>query len=255
LSNLSDKSRYGRIADLVNLEVLGSRRMTIIGQGAMGQRITEEMARHGVATLESGRLRLIDGDKVEARNLIGTGYRQTHLGTPKAQAAAEIVREINDSVNVTYWDRMLVKEDVPAVVDMASRSDLLGLFADDFELMLLIADRCSAICPEIMAVFGPQADLAEVAFSVPGGTPPLSRALGRIRRTAIKAPSALGCDTTFVASYVSGMCIRLLLGNAKGSDLFRCYANAPLHVLSLRRGLLEHQPPDVVRSIVCVQVQ
>ncbi len=256
LSKDEEQSRYGRISGLVNLNSLQSRRCTFVGMGSMGQPIASQLARHGVATLAPGRLRLIDGDKVEARNLIGTDYRSEHLGLSKASAAASMVREINDQVNVSFWDRMLIKDDLPAIADMARRSDLLGLFADDFEVMLAASDLCDGICPQVMAIFGPRADFAEVAFSIPGVTPPLAKTIGRRKRTALTSPSALGCDTLFVSSFVAGLCIRLLLGDAKGSELFACYANAPLFVVGLRKTwILENQPPDVARSIMHIEVQ
>ena len=225
----------------------------MIGMGSMGQPISSQMARHGVATAAPGLLRLIDGDVVSERNLIGTEYRQSHVGQPKAQAAAGMIQEINHMVNLSSWNHVVKTEDVPQIVDIAGRSDLLGLFADDFDTMMAIADRCSGICPQVMAVFGTRADFAEVAFSVPGLTPPLTKTLGKKSRTAIRAPSALGCDTLFVSSFVAALCLRLLLGDAKGSELLSCYANAPLFAVGLRKvWLFAGQPEDVLRTIVCV---
>ena len=107
-----------------------------------------------------------------------------------------------------------------------------------------------------MAAFGPRSDYAEVAFSLPNATPPLSTTMGRRTREGIRQPEALGCDTVWVASFVAALCIRLLLGGAKGSDLLPCYANTPLFILGLRRSwVFENQPEDMARSIVLVQVE
>lgn len=247
--------RYGRIAGLIKLEGLARRRVIIIGLGSMGHPIVGHMIRHGVATRSPGRLRVIDGDCVSWRNLVGTEYRSEHVGMSKAEATARMVSEINPDVNVTYWHRRITDEDIPAIVDMASRSDLLGLFADSFELMLRIADRCSQICPQVMAVFGPNADFAEVAFSLPNDTPPLSRTIGRRKRETIGSPSAFGCDTAYVASFVAALCLELLLDHSDRGRLVRCYTDAPLFVLGLRKAwVFQDDPDDIARIVTCVHV-
>jgi hypothetical protein len=250
------EGRYGRIAGLVDLDALAPKRVTIIGAGSMGGPVAVQLGRHGVGTRGAGRLRVIDGDVVSERNLIGTDYRLQHVGMPKAEALAAIIRECNDQVNVSYWNKMLTEGDVGAVVGLARQSDLLGLFADGFDIMLRIADACSEVCAQVMAVFGPRADYAEVAFSLPGATPPLSWTLGKRRRQTIAKPEALGCDTVWVASFVAALCIRLLLGEAKGSELLPCYTNTPVLLAGVRKSwVFENQPPDVARSIVLVQAE
>lgn len=89
----SDRDRYGRIEGLLDRPALITKRVTLIGCGSMGNPIALQLARHGVATHGAGRLRLIDGDLVTLRNLIGTEFRQAHLGMPKAEATANLVRE------------------------------------------------------------------------------------------------------------------------------------------------------------------
>ena len=256
LKPVDPKSRYGRIAGLVDVDTSSVKRLTIIGLGSMGEPLASQMVRHGVATRSPGRLRLIDGDDISPRNLIGTEYRLEHLGVPKVQAAADIIREINDEANVSYWNRMVCQDDVPAIVDIAGQSDLLALCADSFELMLEISSRCAEICPQVMAVFGPNVEHAEVAFSVPGVTQPIAKTMGIRKRQAIAEPRGLGCDTAYVSSFVAAVCLRLLLGGAAGEQFVPCYANAPLFVLGLRRSwIFADQPEDIARSIVSVHVE
>ena len=256
LKPVDPKSRYGRIAGLVNVDTLAIKRLTIIGLGSMGEPLASQTVRHGVATRSPGRLRLIDGDDVSPRNLIGTEYRLEHLGVPKVQAAADIIREINDEANVSYWNQMVCQDDVPAIVDIVKQSDLLALCADSFELMLEISSRCAEICPQVMAVFGPNVEHAEVAFSVPGVTQPIAKTMGIRKRQAIAEPRGLGCDTAYVSSFVAAVCLRLLLGDTAGEQLITCYSNAPLFVLGLRRSwIFADQPEEIARSIVRVHVE
>jgi molybdopterin/thiamine biosynthesis adenylyltransferase len=255
LKNYDINSRYGRIAGLVDVHALASKRVTFIGLGSMGQPISTQMARHGVATSPDGMLCLIDGDIVSERNLIGTEYRPQHLSMHKAEAAVRIVKEVNPDSNVSFWNRMITEKDIPAITQLAQQSDLLCLFADSFDLMLQISETCSNICPHIIAAFGQNADYAEIAFSLPGVTPTLKQTMGQRKRKAISNPTALGCDTIFITSFVAAVCIRLLLGEAQGKDLMPCYSNAPLFIMGLRNSwIFENQPVDIARTIIRVKV-
>jgi tRNA A37 threonylcarbamoyladenosine dehydratase len=256
LKNYDVNSRYGRLAGLADVQALAPKRATFIGLGSMGQPISSQIARHGVATASDGILRLIDGDIVSERNLIGTEYRLEHISQPKAEAAARIIREINADSNVSFWNHMVTEKNIPVITQIARQSDLLCLFADSFDLMLEISKICYDICPQVIAVFGPNADYAEIAFSLPGVTPSLEQTMGKRKRKAISNPTALGCDTIFIASFVSAVCLRLLLGEAQGKDLIPCYANAPLFVMGLRKSwIFENQPKDIARTVIHVKVK
>jgi tRNA A37 threonylcarbamoyladenosine dehydratase len=203
------ESRYGRIAGLFDLPVVHRRRVALVGQGSLLQPVGSQLLRHGVGTAVPGRIRLIDGDRVEARNLIGTEYRMAHLGLPKVEAAAAILAEINPDVNVTLWHKHLQLEDIPALVDIAHQTDLLVHGFDSFELMNRVADACDSICPQVAAFFGPRCDYAEIAFSVPGITQRLTQTLGQRKLSSIGKPEALGEDTAFVSAFVAALCLRV----------------------------------------------
>lgn len=256
MKNYEVNSRYGRLTGLVDAKTLASKRVTIIGLGAMGHHIANQFIRHGVASATDGIIRLIDGDIVSERNLIGTEYLEKHISMPKAEAAAMIIREINSDANVLFWNHMITEKDMLAITQLASQSDLLCLFADSFDLMIEISKKCANICPILIAVFGENCNFAEVAFSLPGITSTLEQTMGKRKRTAISKPTALGCDTIYVASFVSAVCLRLLLGDAFGKDLIPCYANAPLFVIGLRKTwIFENQPNDIARTIIHVKVK
>ena len=251
-----EQSRYGRIIDQVDVRALERKRFACLGCGSIGNPVALHHIRKGVGTKAPGRYLFVDGDKVEDRNFIGTHYRQIHVGMPKAQATAEMLREINDQANVTYWNHMIVEEDIPEIVQRAQQFDLLGLFADSFGLMLKISEVCYDTCPQVIVAMGPGADYAEVGFSIPNVTVPLTHTFGRRKREAITKPQALGTSTAFIADFVAELCLCLLLGNAKGHELLECYANAPLFILSLRPSwIFQNQPKDVCRIIYRVAVE
>ncbi len=81
-------------------------RVGVVGLGGLGGTVTEILARVGV-----GRLRLMDGDLFEEHNLnrqLLSGHSK--LSTPKADAAASRVREINPAVEVEPRAEFLTEE-------------------------------------------------------------------------------------------------------------------------------------------------
>ena len=60
-----------------------SQRITICGAGTLGANLTESLARMGFT-----QLRLVDKDRVEARNLSVQPYSRAEIGAPKARALA-----------------------------------------------------------------------------------------------------------------------------------------------------------------------
>jgi len=247
------QSRYGRIGILLDLAVLHASRVTILGQGSMGNPVAVQLVRHGVGVEAPGRIRLVDGDVVNPRNNVGTHFTESDFGENKARAAAFMLKEINSSAILSFWEHHLVADDLPVVMKMASESDLLCHFYDDFSVFPRLAEACYDRCIQVSAMFGPRCDYAEVAFSIPGITPPLSRTLGKRKRQSIQQPQALGTETSLVANFVASLCLRLLLGNARGSELLPCYANAPLYLVGIRNTwVFEKRAPDEILSVYCV---
>ena len=245
--------RYDRIAALADVDALAFKRVTLIGAGSIGLSIATQMARHGVATCSPGQLRIIDGDHVEERDLIGTEYRMKHLGTSKVDAAVSIVHEINPDVNISCWEKMIDDAAVSRVVEVAGQTDLLGLFADSFDVMLKLAKSCAGMCPQVMAAIGLYADYAEVAFSIPGVTVPIGVTMGSGKWTAIGTPGAFGCDTAFIASFVASLCLELLLDPQDRGKLVCCHADAPLFLVGVREPwLFQNEPEETCRSVSCV---
>src|SRR5690242_15169044 len=69
-----------------SLAAFTDRPVTICGAGALGGNLTETLARMGFS-----RLRLIDKDRVEMRNLSTQPYSRAEVGAPKAHALANML--------------------------------------------------------------------------------------------------------------------------------------------------------------------
>jgi len=69
-----------------SLAPFADRLITICGAGALGGNLTETLARMGFS-----RIRLIDKDRVEMRNLSTQPYSRAEVGSPKARALANML--------------------------------------------------------------------------------------------------------------------------------------------------------------------
>ncbi|MDX1707706.1 MAG: ThiF family adenylyltransferase [Desulfobacterales bacterium] len=80
--------------------------VSVVGLGGLGGAVVEILARIGI-----GRLNVIDGDSFEESNLNRQFLSQPDLMTqPKAVAAAQRIKAINPSLEVTMHDRFLDAE-------------------------------------------------------------------------------------------------------------------------------------------------
>ena len=71
-------------------------RIHIIGCGSVGSTVAELLARFGLT-----KIALYDFDTVEPRNLANQMFRQGHIGTPKVEALAAMLEEINPEIRGT----------------------------------------------------------------------------------------------------------------------------------------------------------
>lgn len=68
-------------------------RIHIIGCGSVGGCVAELLARFGIT-----KMTLYDFDHVEEKNVVNQIYDYRHVGMPKAEALAQILRDINPSI-------------------------------------------------------------------------------------------------------------------------------------------------------------
>lgn len=102
------EDRFDRQASLVPRERLNEIHATVIGVGAIGRQVANQLAALGVP-----RLTLIDHDVVEPTNVTTQGYFQDEIGHSKVAAAAQYVQRIDRDITVTVIpDRYRAKFDV-----------------------------------------------------------------------------------------------------------------------------------------------
>lgn len=250
---MSTERRHSRIHELVDVSVLQDSRLVMLGVGAMGASIAESLVRHGVATGPKGQIVVVDNDIVELHNLVRCPYLHCHERMPKVEALENLLLAIDPSVGVRTLQKKITPDDVSLIADLGTGADLVCDFTGDSSLSPELEDACYDVCPVLKAHFSTRCDMAEVGFSVPGQTIPLSQVFGKRRRRTLDGAEALGVDTSFVTSFVAALCLRLLALEDSSEVLPTVYSDAPLFLIGLRRvGVFESMPIHMQRAIYLV---
>ena len=203
----------GREADAA----LRTKRVAVLGMGALGSVIAPWLARAGV-----GHLTLIDRDLVEASNLQRQLlYGESDLGRPKAEVAAGRLREANSGVELR-----------PVVADLTSGNarellsgfDLICDGTDNFEARFLIND---------VAILTGTPWIYAGAIGGEGVVWPLHPPETPCLRCLLEEPPASGdvdtCDSAgvlgpavgVIASWAALEALKVLTGKAPHPDLAR----------------------------------
>ncbi len=218
--------RYSRQSILPGIgeggqRAIASSHAVVIGCGALGCGVIDQLARAGV-----GRLTLIDRDIVEWSNL----QRQTlfdeddaRTGQPKAIAAARRVRAINSSIQVEAHIADLNHENAEALLLGGARPNLLLDGTDNLETRYLLNDV--AVKHGIPLIYG--GVIARRGMQMTIRPHPLPNA-GPCLRCVFPEPSTSGqtetCDTagvlgaavSIVASLQASAAIDLFTDPARG---------------------------------------
>jgi adenylyltransferase/sulfurtransferase len=116
-------------------EKLGAARVLIVGCGALGSVLANNLARAGV-----GYLRIVDRDYVEGNNLqrqVLYDEADVLRGMPKAIAAGERLRQVNSTIEIDAHASDLTAENVEALMDGIQ---LVLDGTDNFETRYLLND-------------------------------------------------------------------------------------------------------------------
>lgn len=118
-------------------EKLLASRVVLIGCGANGTVMANNLARAGVGTLV-----IVDRDFVEWNNLqrqVLFDEQDVNSGLPKAIAAAEKLRQINSSIKV---EGIVADVNAENIEDLIQGANLVLDGSDNFEVRFLINDAC-----------------------------------------------------------------------------------------------------------------
>ncbi len=95
-------------------EKLRRAKIGIAGAGGLGSNAAMMLARSGVPSLV-----LVDGDRVEKRNLNRQHYFPPHVGMLKVEALAEQLRKLSPDIELDIHAEWLTPENMPGIIDAA----------------------------------------------------------------------------------------------------------------------------------------
>ncbi|MGI5203794.1 adenylyltransferase/sulfurtransferase MoeZ [Spirillospora sp. CA-108201] len=131
-------NRYSRHLIIPDVGMAGQKRLKnakvlVVGAGGLGSPALLYLAAAGVGTLG-----VIDFDVVDESNLQRQIiHRQTSLGKPKVESAADTVRDINPLIDVVVHDTALDRDNV---MDIFSGYDLIVDGTDNFATRYMVND-------------------------------------------------------------------------------------------------------------------
>lgn len=108
-----DYSRQNKLREMPYAEEkLKSKKVAIIGMGALGSTSSEQMVRNGI-----GELLLVDDDCVEEKNICKTNiYQKKDVGKRKVDIAKEKLEEINEETKIRIATVKLTKENAKEIL-------------------------------------------------------------------------------------------------------------------------------------------
>ena len=111
------EDRFLRQRDLINQKVLGTKSLTVVGCGSIGSFSALTLAKMGIS-----KITLYDFDNVETHNLSNQFFRNQDLGLNKAEATAQILKDMTETQNINvmpfkYEQQPILTDIILAVVD------------------------------------------------------------------------------------------------------------------------------------------
>lgn len=216
-----DMDRYSRqiliekIGESGQQKLLSSR-VLVIGCGALGTVIANNLVRAGI-----GYIKIVDRDCVELDNLqrqMLFDEEDVEKGMPKAVAAANKLRKINSSIEIDAEVKDVTHKNIE---ELMSDADIILDATDNFETRLLINDACSK--HNTPWIYGAAISSYGMTMNIiPGET-----ACFRCIVSDLPAPgSTHTCDTagvlnaitSLIASLQSNEAIKLLLGDKNANQ-------------------------------------
>lgn len=137
---------------------LQSSRVAIAGLGGLGSHVAVMLTRAGL-----GALSLIDFDRVDVSNMHRQAYSLPHIGQPKVQALASLLRDINPYVNLELIEQRVTPDNVLALL---SQHHYVCEAFDHAESKAMLINALLPACPHMhivaasgMAGYGPANDV------------------------------------------------------------------------------------------------
>jgi len=132
--------RYSRQTLLKNIQKDGQKklaksRIIVIGCGALGTTIANNLVRSGI-----GHIKLVDRDIIELNNLQRQNlFNENDVGLPKASSAAEKLKEVNSGIKIEYVIDDVTHKNIESLIKDV---DVVLDGTDNMLVRFLINDAC-----------------------------------------------------------------------------------------------------------------
>ena len=190
--------RYSRQILLKNIrkdgqEKLANSSVAIIGCGALGTTIANNLSRAGI-----GHIRVVDRDIVELNNLQRQNlFEENDIGSSKAWVAAEKLRKINSEVKIEPIADDVNYENIESIV---KNMDVVLDGTDNMLVRFLINDAC--VKHDIPWIYGGAIETYGIAMNIIPHKTPCFRCLIQDLPNAGSLPT---CDTVGVLNTIPGI--------------------------------------------------
>jgi molybdopterin/thiamine biosynthesis adenylyltransferase len=185
-------------------ETLQKKHAVVIGGGGLGSHSANLLVRMGI-----GRIEVVDNDVVDITNLHRTSlFTEQDIGRPKATVLQEKLQIINSEVRVTGIKRVVIEENIDALVRGAN---VIVDGTDSMSLRFLINQV--SVKRDIPWVYaGVYETVGMVMGITPGKTPCFQCLAQTIPELSLGETPVLGSLPAIIASIQCNETIKLLLG-------------------------------------------
>lgn len=206
---MSTPEQFQRLDGRVDVTHLQNCRVAVVGVGAVGSRVADELARCGV-----GELVLIDGDTLDTYNIVrhvlGAGY----VGRNKAEALADYISQSIGGIRIEFVAEAIGNQTPDLALDtVLAGADLIVAATDDRRTQRRINRRALDLdIPSIYPGIDATADRGEVFVSLGRGLSPCFECwdLFRSEQAALREVAALNLDIYATVEATARLCLGLL---------------------------------------------
>jgi adenylyltransferase/sulfurtransferase len=196
-------------------EKLKKARVLMVGAGGLGCPVLQYLCAAGVGTIG-----IVDFDKIELHNLHRQIlYSTADLGKPKAETAANILKDQNPNVSFHIFNDVLSKKNSPEII---SQFDIVVDGSDNFPTRYLVNDTCVDLKKPLVygSIFNFEAQLS--VFNYKGGKnlrdiypePPNPEDVPGCNENGV-----LGVVPGIMGGYMANACIQVILGTYNNNYL------------------------------------
>lgn len=243
---------FARLARLVDLSALSRLRVSLLGLGRAGIAILQHLIRLPIQQIIG-----VDHDTVAAREL-GSVFPDLPGERFKVRAAKRIVEFWNPHIAFQPVLMQLSEETLARFLDLVSQSDILIWAADDWAMLERVCSVAHDEIPMVGCAMAEQARYAEVGWSAPGQTPPLSVTLQAGQKQSEGGAASLPVFVDAAANVVVSVALGIVLAGRKGGGQFRELVDPhhPLLVVhTARNGFTQSTNRVVPRLVRLMEVE